>query len=135
MRHTILAANITVGSIIVLKAEQAVAAKQLHRRYNSFSGLSEPPAFAHSWLAEAEEDLGDSLKTSMRAFPLAGAVLGFLAGLALLISDYLHLPAIVSSLIAVGMLAAMTGALHEDGLGDTADGFLVPLRRIVVSRS
>lgn len=91
----------------------------------------------HSWLAEAEEDLGDSLKTSMRAFPLAGAVLGFLAGLALLISDYLHLPAIVSSLIAVGMLAAMTGALHEDGLGDTADGFFgatTPDRRLEIMK-
>jgi adenosylcobinamide-GDP ribazoletransferase len=91
----------------------------------------------HSWLADADEGLGDSLKTSMRAFPLAGAVLGFLAGLALLVSDYLHLPAIVSGLIAVGMLAAMTGALHEDGLGDTADGFFgasTPDRRLDIMK-
>jgi len=89
------------------------------------------------WLADADDGLGDSLKTSMRAFPLAGAVLGFLAGLALLIADYLHLPAIVSGLIAVGFLAAMTGALHEDGLGDTADGFFgasTPDRRLEIMK-
>ena len=67
--------------------------------------------------------MGDSLRKSLRAFPLAGAVLGLLAGIALLVSDHLGLPSVVSGLIAVGALAAMTGALHEDGLGDTADGF------------
>lgn len=66
---------------------------------------------------------GDSLRRSLRAFPLAGAVLGLIAGIALIAANSAHLPAIVSSLIAVGVLAAMTGALHEDGLGDTADGF------------
>ncbi|MFD1197436.1 adenosylcobinamide-GDP ribazoletransferase [Brucella gallinifaecis] len=69
------------------------------------------------------ESSSDSLKASVRAFPLAGAVLGLLAGIALLISDYLNLPPLVSGFIAVGVLAAMTGGLHEDGLGDTADGF------------
>lgn len=91
----------------------------------------------HSWLTDADEGLGDSLKTGMRAFPMAGAVLGLLAGFSLLVSDYLNLPAIVSSLIAVGMLAAMTGALHEDGLGDTADGFFgasTPDRRLEIMK-
>ncbi len=91
----------------------------------------------HGWLADADEGLGDSLKASMRAFPLAGAVLGFLAGITLLISDFLNLPAVVSSLIAVGVLAAMTGALHEDGLGDTADGFFgasTPDRRLDIMK-
>ncbi|PWL18024.1 adenosylcobinamide-GDP ribazoletransferase [Falsochrobactrum shanghaiense] len=64
-----------------------------------------------------------ALKASLRAFPLAGAILGLLAGLALLIADFLHLPVLACSFIAVGVLIAMTGALHEDGLGDTADGF------------
>lgn len=73
----------------------------------------------------------------MCAFPVAGAILGLLAASALLISDHLNLPAVVSSLIAVGVLAAMTGALHEDGLGDTADGFFgasTPARRLDIMK-
>lgn len=83
------------------------------------------------------DDASDSLTRSVRAFPVAGAILGLLAGLALLLSDYLHLPSIVSGFIAVGTLAAMTGALHEDGLGDTADGFFgasTPARRLTIMK-
>lgn len=65
----------------------------------------------------------DSFPSSTRAFPLAGGILGFLGGIALFIADALHLPALACGFIAIGTLAAMTGALHEDGLGDTADGF------------
>ncbi len=65
----------------------------------------------------------DSWPLSTRAFPLAGGILGFLGGVTLFIANMLHLPALACGFIAVGALAAMTGALHEDGLGDTADGF------------
>ncbi|MBV2142869.1 adenosylcobinamide-GDP ribazoletransferase [Falsochrobactrum sp. TDYN1] len=80
---------------------------------------------------------GDSLKTSIRAFPLAGAVLGLLAGIVLLLADYLRLPALACSFMTVGTLIAMTGALHEDGLGDTADGFFgaaTPERRLEIMK-
>lgn len=112
--------------------------KQLHKKsflsdtIHSLGFLSRLP-LPNGWFEEGS----DSLKTSARAFPLAGAVLGFLAGVALLISDYLTLPSIVSGFIAVGMLAAMTGALHEDGLGDTADGFFgasTPERRLAIMK-
>lgn len=86
-----------------------------------------------SWFASVD----DSLSHTARAFPLAGAVLGLLAGIALLVADGLHLPALACGLIAVGMLAAMTGALHEDGLGDTADGFFggaAPDRRLDIMK-
>lgn len=79
----------------------------------------------------------DSLKASVRAFPLAGAVLGLLVGLALLVADGLRLPPLACGLIAVGALAAMTGALHEDGLGDMADGFFgasTPERRLEIMK-
>ncbi len=49
----------------------------------------------------------------------------------------LHLPALACGFIAVGALAAMTGALHEDGLGDTADGFFggaTPERRLAIMK-
>ncbi|WP_273725217.1 adenosylcobinamide-GDP ribazoletransferase [Brucella gallinifaecis] len=83
----------------------------------------------HNWLKDTDASQGDSLKQSLRAFPLAGAILGLLAAVVLLISNELNLPALVSSLMAVGALAAMTGALHEDGLGDTADGFFGATKR------
>ena len=65
----------------------------------------------------------DSLPRNARAFPLAGAVLGLLAGAVLFVAYKMNLPSLACALLAIGALAAMTGALHEDGLGDTADGF------------
>ncbi|MCP6406743.1 adenosylcobinamide-GDP ribazoletransferase, partial [Klebsiella pneumoniae] len=72
-----------------------------------------------------------------RAFPLAGGILGLLAGVALLIANAISLPPLAAALIAIGALAAMTGALHEDGLGDTADGFFgasTPDRRLDIMK-
>ncbi len=65
----------------------------------------------------------DSLPRNARAFPLAGAVLGLLAGAVLFVAYKMNLPSLACALLAIGALAAMTGALHEDGLSDTADGF------------
>lgn len=56
-------------------------------------------------------------------FPLVGAVVGLLGGLANVIAIWLGLPALAAALIAVGVTVFVTGALHEDGLADTADGF------------
>ena len=72
-----------------------------------------------SWFGTGD----DSLRHNARAFPLAGAVLGLLAGIVLYVAYGMNLPPLTCALLAVGALAAMTGALHEDGLGDTADGF------------
>jgi adenosylcobinamide-GDP ribazoletransferase len=56
-------------------------------------------------------------------FPLVGLVLG--AALALGDSLFSRLwPAPVASLLDVLLLAALSGGLHLDGLGDTADGLL-----------
>ncbi len=72
-----------------------------------------------SWFENGD----DSLPRNARAFPLAGAVLGLLAGAVLFMTYKMNLPPLACALLAIGALAAMTGALHEDGLGDTADGF------------
>ena len=53
------------------------------------------------------------------AFPLAGLLPG-LAGAALLASG---LPGPLAAGLAVAAMVALTGALHEDGLADVADGF------------
>lgn len=57
------------------------------------------------------------------AAPLAGLVVAAPACLLLLILSLTHLPALASAALVTGLLAVVTGALHEDGLGDVADGF------------
>lgn len=55
-------------------------------------------------------------------FPLVGAGVGLGAALAFLGAHQLGLPALACAFIAVGFGALVTGALHEDGLADVADG-------------
>jgi adenosylcobinamide-GDP ribazoletransferase len=57
------------------------------------------------------------------AFPLVGAGIGALAALAFLIAELLGCGDAPAALIALAAGLALTGALHEDGLADTADGF------------
>lgn len=56
------------------------------------------------------------------AIPLAGAMIALLAGLVLIAANALGLPPLVSAALAVTALVLATGAFHEDGLADTADG-------------
>jgi adenosylcobinamide-GDP ribazoletransferase len=56
------------------------------------------------------------------AFPLVGAGLGFVGGLVFLLSTGLGLPSLAAALLTLGALVLATGALHEDGLADAADG-------------
>lgn len=57
------------------------------------------------------------------AWPLVGALVGFTAGLVAVLGAALGLPALAAAALAVGAQAMLTGALHEDGLADCADGF------------
>jgi len=57
------------------------------------------------------------------AFPLVGAGIGALCALAFLVAQTLGCGNAVSALLAVAGGIALTGALHEDGLADTVDGF------------
>jgi adenosylcobinamide-GDP ribazoletransferase len=64
----------------------------------------------------------DSLSRSVKFFPVVGLLIGSVAALLhLLIAP--HLPRLVTALLVIAFLAAVTGCLHEDGLADTADGF------------
>ncbi len=63
------------------------------------------------------------LATAMGAFPLAGLVIGLLGGLCCTVALALGLPPTVAAVTVVAFLALVTGALHEDGLADVADGF------------
>ncbi len=57
------------------------------------------------------------------ATPIAGALIGAIGAIALGLADLLRLPPLLGAAFAVATLALATGALHEDGLADVADGF------------
>lgn len=63
------------------------------------------------------------LSQSMRLFPVAGAILGALTGALLLLFSWVGLTPLLAAALAAGFGVLITGALHEDGLADTADGF------------
>jgi adenosylcobinamide-GDP ribazoletransferase len=71
------------------------------------------PTCRGGWLAEAAW-----------AFPLVGAGIGAVAALAFLVAQLVGLGDLPVALSAVFAGIALTGALHEDGLGDTADGLV-----------
>ncbi|MCJ2050037.1 adenosylcobinamide-GDP ribazoletransferase [Methylobacterium sp. J-070] len=58
-----------------------------------------------------------------RMLPLAGVILALPAGLALAAAWSIGLGPFLAATLAVAVLVVATGALHEDGLADVADGF------------
>ncbi|NOX40276.1 MAG: adenosylcobinamide-GDP ribazoletransferase [Alphaproteobacteria bacterium] len=56
------------------------------------------------------------------AYPVVGAGLGAVAALAAKLALFLGVPAGISAAIALGALVLMSGAMHEDGIADCADG-------------
>jgi adenosylcobinamide-GDP ribazoletransferase len=56
--------------------------------------------------------------------PLAGALIAVPAALLAFVSGYSHLPPFAIGLVVVVALTLPTGALHEDGLADSADGLI-----------
>ena len=58
-----------------------------------------------------------------RLAPLAGLILGGLAGCVLMLAAVIGLSATIAAGLAITTLVAASGALHEDGLADVADGF------------
>lgn len=57
------------------------------------------------------------------AFPVVGLAIGLIATLGYRVADGLGLPVGIAALAAVAASTLATGALHEDGLADVADGF------------
>ncbi len=70
------------------------------------------------------EDLGDTtVGQAARGFPVAGVAVGLAGAAAMLLANALALPLSLGAALAVGAMIVATGALHEDGLADMADGF------------
>jgi adenosylcobinamide-GDP ribazoletransferase len=93
-------------------------------------------------LHAAGRDIGDALRFFTRAplgagtafapidmnriawaAPVAGGAVGLVGALVLALTGPLGLPAIIRAALAMAALIFASGALHEDGLADLADGF------------
>jgi adenosylcobinamide-GDP ribazoletransferase len=74
------------------------------------------------WLGPAAGAKPD-FRRAARVFPVVGALVGIAGGAVLVIAVWLHIPPLVSAILAVLATMVVTGGLHEDGLADTVDGF------------
>ncbi len=63
------------------------------------------------------------LARAQRAFPLVGAMIGLVVGIVDQCLLAIGIPSATAAALALGASAALTGALHEDGLADVGDGF------------
>ncbi|MEX0281930.1 MAG: adenosylcobinamide-GDP ribazoletransferase [Arenibacterium sp.] len=63
----------------------------------------------------------DHLFRAARYYPLVGLVVGAIGGCILLLSAAV-LPALAAVVLSIAATVYVTGAFHEDGLADTADG-------------
>jgi adenosylcobinamide-GDP ribazoletransferase len=96
--------------------------------------LRRPPGFVAGFAAAAafftrlpvDPGMGRAwrLADSAWSYPLIGAGIGGVAALAFVVAELVGLGSWPAALLAVLVSTALTGGLHEDGLADTADGFL-----------
>ncbi|CAN5311022.1 adenosylcobinamide-GDP ribazoletransferase [soil metagenome] len=73
---------------------------------------------------------------SARYFPLVGALVGLASGAVLIGASYVW-TGVLPALLATAVGIAITGAFHEDGLADTADGLgggQTPARRLEIMK-
>lgn len=70
----------------------------------------------------AVDGAGGAVARCLRVFPVVGALIGAGAGLVYLLLVQAGVPPLASGAIALLASAFVTGALHEDGLADVADG-------------
>ncbi len=67
-------------------------------------------------------DKAPNLTKAAWAFPLVGLLIGVLSGVLGDFLIFLGLPIFLCCVIAITLSVILTGAFHEDGLADTADG-------------
>jgi len=78
--------------------------------------------FAQAEAASKTGSAAGNLARATRAFPLVGLVVGAIGWAVCSIALSLGLPTMATALLALLATVLATGALHEDGLADTADG-------------
>ena len=73
-------------------------------------------------LAREDEDPVVSADGFAPAFAMCGVLVGLIGGVVLSLTALLGASPTLASLLGVGSMILVTGALHEDGLADCADG-------------
>ena len=63
------------------------------------------------------------------SFPIAGFLIGLWGAAFFAIAIFLNLGNLAAAIISIIAIIFITGALHEDGLSDTFDGFFAPKNR------
>ena len=63
------------------------------------------------------------LSAALWCAPLVGVAVGLMGAFVYWLAQGLNLPALLAAALAVTATVIVTGALHEDGLADAADGF------------
>jgi len=71
-----------------------------------------------------DQDMFSDCANNMWAFPLIGALIGFIAGLFGWVANF-FLPSIVVGALVLALLLLITGLHHTDGLLDYGDGVMV----------
>ncbi len=69
------------------------------------------------------EFVSGDLAGAARAFPVVGLAVGLAAAALFAIASGIGLSVWIASVLAIALQLLLTGALHEDGLSDMADGF------------
>lgn len=77
----------------------------------------------HLPLIHATPEASGGIAQAAWTFPLIGGLIGGCAALVYWLCFAIGLHPFVAALLTVGATLILTGALHEDGLADTADGF------------
>lgn len=88
------------------------------------------------WVARFDRGEPEELARSVRWFPLIGALVG-MAGAVVMSGALLLWPATIAALLALTVMIALTGAFHEDGFADAADGLfggMTPARRLEIMK-
>ena len=67
---------------------------------------------------------GDEMESGAAAFPIVGVLVGVVGAVPILLGGGVE--PVVASLLAIVAMTVLTGALHLDGLADTADALLAP---------
>lgn len=86
---------------------------------------------------EADPHAAPDFRTVPRALPFAALIIALPAALVLFGAGAAGLGGLLSAALALATLAVTTGALHEDGLADSADGLFggrTPERRLEIMK-
>lgn len=78
--------------------------------------------FLTRWPLRVDGRIGiNDLASVVHFFPVVGLLVGLFGSLVYLALSFAHLPSMPAVIVATAAMALFTGALHEDGLADTAD--------------